>query len=125
MPAGAAAGGGLRRVCRLPLLEPAEPAEIDSGATAEVHVTPSYGAINVPPDAPLIELVSRAMRACGVEPTLGATGGGSDANVFNAAGVPAVNLAVGYQNPHSVDEHIAIADLVKAAEVVLALLTVE
>jgi tripeptide aminopeptidase len=107
----------------LHMVDAFERAARELGAVADVTVTPSYGAIDVDPDSSLIALVSRAMRSCGVEPRLGATGGGSDANVFNAAGIPAINLGVGYTNPHSVDEQIAVADLLRAAEVVHAILT--
>jgi tripeptide aminopeptidase len=93
------------------------------GARAEVKVSRAYGKIDVPPDSPLIQSVSAAIRACGLEPRLQPTGGGSDANVFNAAGVTAVNLGTGYTGPHSLDEQVAVVDLVKIAEVVRALIT--
>lgn len=93
------------------------------GAHAEVTVTRSYGAIDVPESSPLIRDLAAAIRAAGLEPSLQPTGGGSDANVFNAAGIEAVNLGVGYANPHSVDEHIAVCDLVKITEVLRTLIT--
>jgi tripeptide aminopeptidase len=92
------------------------------GATAEVSVSRAYGAIDVAPDSPLIADLSVALRACGLEPSLQPTGGGSDANILNAAGIEAVNLGVGYSGPHSVDEHIAVEDLVKVTQVVCALM---
>ncbi len=55
-------------------------------------------------------------RATGEEPTFRPTGGGSDANVFNARGIPTVVLSCGYLEAHSVHEHIALTDLVRAAE---------
>jgi tripeptide aminopeptidase len=93
------------------------------GARAEVKVSRAYGKIEVSPDSPLIRSVSAAIRACGLEPRLQPTGGGSDANVLNAAGVTAVNLGTGYTGPHSLDEQVAVVDLVKIAEVVRALIT--
>jgi tripeptide aminopeptidase len=93
------------------------------GASAEVTVTRAYGSIDVPPTSPLIQTLSAAIRACGLEPSLEPTGGGSDANVLNAAGVEAVNLGVGFVAPHSVDEHIAVADLAMITRVVRALIT--
>jgi tripeptide aminopeptidase len=50
------------------------------------------------------------------EPHFRPTGGGSDANVFNARGVPAVVLSCGYIDAHSVHEHVALADLIAGAE---------
>ncbi len=39
------------------------------------------------------------------------SGGGADANVFNAAGVPCVNLCNGMAEIHTADEWISVADL--------------
>ncbi len=49
-----------------------------------------------------------------------ATGGGSDANVFNARGVPSVVLSCGYLDAHTVEERVALSDLVAAAQWALA-----
>jgi tripeptide aminopeptidase len=93
------------------------------GATAEVTVTRAYDSIDVSPSAPLIADLSAAIRACGLQPTLQPTGGGTDANVLNGAGIEAVNLGVGFKGIHSVDEHIAVADLVKLTQVLCALIS--
>ena len=49
------------------------------------------------------------------------SGGGADANVFNARGLQCVNLANGMMEIHTPDEHIAVADLEGMVEVTLAL----
>lgn len=43
--------------------------------------------------------------------------GGSDANKFNAKGITAVNIGIGAQKPHSVDEFFLLEDLQKASEI--------
>lgn len=93
------------------------------GAQAKVEVFRAYGAQKIAPDAPIVRLVEDAARRIGVEPYLLETGGGSDVNIFNMNGIAAVNLAIGYQEIHSTDERIAIADLEGAARLVAALLT--
>ena len=40
-----------------------------------------------------------------------ASGGGSDANVLNARGLPTVNLSAGMTQVHSPDEHVSLDDL--------------
>jgi tripeptide aminopeptidase len=95
------------------------------GARAEVTVERAYGAIDIPAGAPLIGTLQAAIRACGLEPRLQPTGGGSDANVFNAAGIVAVNLGVGFEGPHSVDERIAVRDLITCAAILRAFLSAE
>jgi tripeptide aminopeptidase len=47
--------------------------------------------------------------------------GGSDANVYNARGIPAINLGIGAQKPHSFEEFILLEDLVKSAEIAFSL----
>ena len=48
--------------------------------------------------------------------------GGSDANMLNANGIPAVNLGIGAQNPHANEEFILLEDLDKTAEIAKALI---
>jgi tripeptide aminopeptidase len=50
------------------------------------------------------------------------TGGGSDANIFNAAGIPTVIMGVGADRVHTTSERIAIEDMVKGAGIVLDLI---
>jgi tripeptide aminopeptidase len=105
------------------MLERLEAAAQELGARVEAKVERAYSAFSIPDDAPVIRLAGAAMRACGLEPQLVPTGGGSDANVLNAAGIQAVNLGVGYEKPHSVDECITVESLARICQVVLALVT--
>jgi tripeptide aminopeptidase len=68
-----------------------------------------------------VRLAARALERCGVEPRYVLTGGGADANVFNAAGLECVNLANGMVDIHTPDEHIAVEDLERMVDVTLAL----
>jgi tripeptide aminopeptidase len=71
-----------------------------------------------------VALACEALRRAGVEPQLGLTGGGADANIFNERGKACVNLANGMMEIHTPDEHIAVADLERMVEVTLALVDV-
>lgn len=99
-----------------------EHAAAEMGASAEVAVTRSYGAIDVPADAPLIRTLEAAIRRAGLEPHLLPTGGGSDANILNDKGIEAVNLGVGYRDMHSTAESIAVADIARVADVTIQVL---
>ena len=55
------------------------------------------------------------------EVTTALSGGGADANVFNARGIPCLNLANGMAEIHTRDEHIAVSDLDAMVDVTLAL----
>lgn len=54
-------------------------------------------------------------------PRLLSSGGGSDANILAGAGIPTVNMAIGYEQIHTKNERMPIEELVKTAELVVAL----
>jgi tripeptide aminopeptidase len=70
---------------------------------------------------PIVLRASEALRNAGFEPSYALSGGGADANVFNAHGLSCLNLANGMTEIHTPDEHIAVADLDAMVEVTLAL----
>jgi tripeptide aminopeptidase len=71
---------------------------------------------------PQVAAAEAALRACGYEPRRIATGGGSDANAFEAAGFPCTNLANGTQHNHEPTERVSVAALEGMLDVALALL---
>jgi tripeptide aminopeptidase len=95
------------------------------GAELEFRADRAYGPIRIAEDEPIVQLCQQAARAAGLDPRLVETGGGSDVNIFGMHGVMAVNLSIGYREIHTPNEHIAVADLERAARLVEALLTVE
>ncbi len=74
------------------------------------------------PDAPSVLAAESALRACGYAPQRRATGGGSDANAFIAAGLQVTNLANGTERNHEPDERVAVAALEGMLDVTFALL---
>lgn len=94
-----------------------------AGATVDVRVTRRYEAYCFDERTPVVGLVSSAMRSLGYEPRLVPTGGGSDANVLNAAGLQVVNISVGMQAVHTCDEHIALDDMLPAVRTLIECLT--
>ncbi|MCK9295660.1 MAG: M20/M25/M40 family metallo-hydrolase [Desulfobulbaceae bacterium] len=50
-------------------------------------------------------------------------GGGSDANFFNASGLPTAILGIGMENIHSVSENIKLSDMLRTAELIYSILT--
>ena len=89
--------------------------------TLETEVSETYQGYRFKDSDPVVQLARTALERCGHEfvPTL--TGGGADANVFNAKGLPCLNLANGMMEIHTADEYIAAADLDAMVEVTLAL----
>lgn len=93
-----------------------------NGARVDVQVTRQYDPYRFDETDPVIVLVTEAMRAVGVEPLLMPTGGGSDANVFNSAGIATVQVGCGMLEVHTCNEHVALADMVSTERIVLACL---
>ena len=89
--------------------------------TVETEVSETYRGYRFTDAEPVVQLARTALERCGYElvPTL--TGGGADANVFNARGIPCLNLANGMTAIHTAEEHIAVADLDAMVDVTLAL----
>jgi tripeptide aminopeptidase len=73
-------------------------------------------------NAPQVLAAEEALRRCGYMPTRIATGGGSDANAFEARGFPCSNLANGTENNHEPGERVTVAALEGMLDVALALL---
>jgi tripeptide aminopeptidase len=72
--------------------------------------------------APQVLAAEAALRACGYAPRRILTGGGSDANAFEAAGFPCTNLANGTERNHEPQERVSQAALEGMLDVTFALL---
>jgi tripeptide aminopeptidase len=106
------------------MLETAAFAASLSECEVESEVRPSFPGYRFRESDPPVALAATALRAAGYAPTYGLSGGGADANVFNARGLACVNLANGMTDIHTPDERIAVADLDGMVEVTLALVDV-
>jgi tripeptide aminopeptidase len=73
-------------------------------------------------NAPAVVAAETALRACGYTPTRRATGGGSDANAFEASGLHCTNLANGTERNHEPEERVSVAALEGMLDVAFALL---
>jgi tripeptide aminopeptidase len=89
--------------------------------TLETEVSETYQGYRFRDGDPIVQLARTALARCGHEFVPALTGGGADANVFNAKGLPCLNLANGMMEIHTADEYIAVADLDSMVEVTLAL----
>lgn len=92
-------------------------------AKLDIREREEYHSFSLNPEEPFMELLKAAFRRCGMEPELGLTGGGSDANIFNQNNIHAVNISTGMQKVHSTDEFILLKDLYAGCHVLLECLT--
>jgi tripeptide aminopeptidase len=88
----------------------------------ESEVRPSFPGYRFREGDRPVRLAAEALRRTGYSPSYALSGGGADANVFNARGLSCINLANGMMEIHTPDEHIAIADLEGMVDVTLALI---
>lgn len=87
----------------------------------ESEVRPSFPGYRLRESELPVRLAAAALEQAGYAPSYALSGGGADANVFNARGLQCVNLANGMADIHTPDEHVAVADLEGMVEVTLAL----
>jgi tripeptide aminopeptidase len=88
----------------------------------ESRIEPEYDGYRFSRSDPAVRLAARALEACGREPVYIESGGGADANVWNARGLECVNLCNGMAEIHTASEHIAAADLDAMLDITLALI---
>ncbi|WP_331722126.1 M20/M25/M40 family metallo-hydrolase [Alkalithermobacter thermoalcaliphilus] len=100
------------------MVETFKKAAEDSNAQVEINVERMYGAFNISEDDEIITMLKKAFENMGVKSYITSTGGGSDTNILNSNGIKAVNLGIGMKKPHTLQEYIAIEDLVKSAQMV-------
>jgi len=71
---------------------------------------------------PLVQRVRRQVEAMGLPFLFRRSGGGSDANVFNARGLPTLVLGYGPRNIHTLEEAIAVDDVKKISDLLVRLI---
>jgi tripeptide aminopeptidase len=79
----------------------------------DVEVTEMFQGYRLPSRAQSVTIARAAIERRGVEPREIATGGGSDANAFNAAGFETVLLANGTEANHTPEESVAAERIVQ------------
>jgi tripeptide aminopeptidase len=95
--------------------DPACPCDLD------VVVAREFTGYRQRTDAPGVAAAEAALRACGYTPRRVPTGGGSDANAFEVAGLHCTNMANGTERNHQPDERVSVAALEGMLDVVFAL----
>lgn len=99
-----------------------ESAATELGARCENEVIFMYHGYKYSKDTPVVQKAIAAVKRVDRQPDLVSSGGGSDGNVFNGYGIPSVNFGIGYEEIHTKNERMPIAELYKASELVLAII---
>jgi tripeptide aminopeptidase len=86
-------------------------AAAEAGIDVEIDVGEAFKGYRHDPDGRLLRIGFEAARLAGVEPRPKEGGGGSDANVFNEHGLPALTLGAGFEHAHSPRESMSVRHL--------------
>ncbi len=92
------------------------------GAKVEIHHDRHYVSYTIPEESPVIQNAFAASRACGFDPFLRTTLGGSDANKINALGVPCIVVATGMDKIHTHEEEVSRQSLIDNARLAYELI---
>ena len=92
------------------------------GAICHINVEKKATGFRLEDNAEVLQLARLGMKDIGITLQYEVSGGGSDANVFNAKGKSVTNLSIGYEKIHTVDEYIPIPEMEKSVAFGLAVL---
>jgi len=91
-------------------------------AKTEIKIKKEYDCYSLSSNDRIVKIAIKAAKKIGLLSSFNASGGGSDANVFNKKGLSSVALAVGMEKVHTVDEYILVKNLKNTAEYVLSII---
>lgn len=86
------------------------------GAEGDITVNRPYISFVIDDEDEVVKTLMKAAKGIGLEPKTVSTGGGSDTNNFNAKGIKAVNIGIGMEKPHTLDESLVVDDFVRSTE---------
>ncbi|WP_298862642.1 M20/M25/M40 family metallo-hydrolase [uncultured Microbacterium sp.] len=91
-----------------------------TGCTVEIRTDVLYRSFAHGDEHPAVRLAQDALRAVGIAPRRSSPLGGSDSNALSQAGIAAVTLTGGMFDMHTPQERIAVDDLVKLSDLLVA-----
>lgn len=89
----------------------------------DIKIQTEYPAMLLELSHPVVRRATDAAARLGYALIPVVAGGGSDANIFNGLGLHTVILGTGMSKVHTTDEFICLSDMVRVAELVLAIIT--
>ncbi|MFA6075653.1 MAG: M20/M25/M40 family metallo-hydrolase [Negativicutes bacterium] len=92
------------------------------GAIVECDYHREYDSWQHDKNAAVMKLATAAAENAGLALSFREGGGGSDANIYNAAGRDTIVIGVGMSQVHATNERILVSDIYKAAEYVVSII---
>jgi tripeptide aminopeptidase len=93
----------------------------DAECDVETSVEEQNRGYRMARSSPPVAAAAAALEGLGIEPSYISTGGCSDANIFQAAGLPCLNMANGTERNHQPDESVTVDALETMLDVTLGL----
>ncbi len=95
----------------------------DFGAASfEWDCETEYQSFYIDAEQPVVELAQRALNKVGIKIESGRGGGGSDANIINASGLPMIICGSGMNKVHTVEEDLLVSELYQGTALVAELI---
>ncbi|KAF0133739.1 MAG: peptidase T-like protein [Candidatus Saganbacteria bacterium] len=91
-------------------------------AKLKINVDNMYNSFKLDENDLCVKIAKKALINMRIKPHLKATGGGSDANIFNELGIKTLIIGVGAHKVHTKNECIAINDLFAGAKLLLEII---
>ncbi|MFO8144898.1 MAG: M20/M25/M40 family metallo-hydrolase [Candidatus Syntrophosphaera sp.] len=91
-------------------------------ASHEWKMRGEYQSFHIEDEEPVVRFALDALNSLNIEARVEVSGGGSDANIFNAAGLPMIICGTGMHNVHTVNEDIQIEELRRGTDFIAALI---
>ncbi len=93
-----------------------------TGASVEITVDNLCSAVDIPEDAPTVRIAKEALRSVGIEAQTTFITGFTDASIYNNHGIEMAVVGIGAREEHATTEHIHVADMEKALEMLVEIL---
>jgi len=92
-------------------------------AVVQEELGVDFNMYKLTPDDPMVTWACDVLKTLNMEPELGPTGGGTDANIFNENGIQSVVVGMSTNEMHTTREFVVIPDLMDTARFCEALVT--
>ncbi len=90
--------------------------------TFNAQIKREFNAMNISQDSLAYRLAAEAGKALGIAMEPMSIGGGTNANVYNEKGLPAVVIGCGMREEHTTSEHIHVRDMEQSTKLCLTIL---
>jgi tripeptide aminopeptidase len=92
------------------------------GGRCDFEASAGYSGYSLSKDSKIVSILEKAAAACGINLCPQESGGGSDTNNLNQAGIAAVDMGLGMYNVHSVNEYLDIGGMYRTAEFLMEII---